>query len=553
MKKTITLLSLFALTFSHAQNVGINSTGAAPVSSAALDVDMANKGVLIPRVALTTTTAFAPVTGTATTSLLIYNTATAGAGATAVTPGYYYWDGAKWVKFIGGQNDYWRVGVSAADVNQLTATGFIGTTSNNHMDYVTNGIVRGRFSNLGEFFVGTTNTVLTGDLMNGLSNATFPWAVNGYSSFNGSGVYGRIDAGTTTFGAVQGEYYGTAGPNTTAVRGLNASTTAGTGFRSLAATGPRTGILGSQTASTGSYSFGVHGSFTSTAARCGGVFGDDFGFAMGALGYFASTSVDYSVYGFGLAYQVGLAGGKPSNGTKSTAVLNEVNTNIGIGIYGGMMGGWIRGLAYGAHMKGEIYSMYVDGKTYTNAPITQLVKTDGERQPVYASSAMKVEISNRGKNTLANGQKYVAFDEEFKKVITANPEELTITVSPMGNSNGIYISNYDQNGFTVVENNNGNSNVQFTWIAIGTRKDYETMDHDAQILSNDFDQKMNGVMFNDNNTIDTPQTMWWDGTKMVFDQPSPLKTTLPGYQAPFDNARPKTAPQSMNTGGTSNN
>lgn len=553
MKHIFLLVSTFLGAQLFAQNVGINATGAAPVSSAALDVDMANKGVLIPRVALTTTAAFAPVTGVATTSLLVFNTATAGAGATAVTPGYYYWDGAQWVRMIGGTDSYWRVGTSVTDVNQNAGTRFIGTTTNQHMDYVTNGVVRGRFSNLGEFFVGTTNTALPGDLMNGVANATFPWAVNGYTNQNGGGVYGSVTAGTTTFAAVQGEYNGTAGPNTAAVRGLNASATAGTGFRSLAATGPRIGIQGNQTATTGSYSFGVHGSFSSTASRCGGVFGDDFGFAMGALGYYASTNVDYSVYGFGIAYQNGIAGGKPSNGTKSSAVLNEVNTNIGIGIYGGMMGGWIRGLAYGAHMKGEIYSMYVDGKTYTNEPITQLVETAADRQPVYATSAMKVEISDRGKNTLVGGQKYIAFSEEFKKVISANPDELTITVTPMGNSNGIYISGYDQNGFTVVENNGGNSNVQFTWIAIGTRKDYETVSHDSQILSNDFDQKMNGVMFNDNNTIDTPQTMWWDGTKMVFDQPAPAKNTLPGYQAPLDSARPKSAPQTLNTGGSSNN
>lgn len=551
MKKTITLLSLFAVTFSHAQNVGINSTGAAPVSSAALDVDMANKGILIPRVALTTTGAFAPVTGTATTSLLVYNTATAGVFPSNVTPGYYFWDGAKWVRMLNNGNS-WIVGTSVATVNTPGATGFLGTSDNNHVDLTTNGIVRGRLSNLGEFFIGTTATALAGDLMNGVSNATFPWAINGYSAQNGAGVYGSITGGNTTFAAIQGEYYGTVGPNTAAVRGLNGSTVAGTGFRTLAATGPRTGVQASQTGTTGSYSFGVHGSFSSGSVRCGAVFGDDFGVAAGGLGYYASTAIDYGVYGFGSAYQVGALGGKPSN-TKSNNELSEVNTNIGLGIYGGMMGGWIRGLAYGAHMKGEIYSMYVDGKTYTNAPITQLVETDAARQPVYASSAMKVEISNRGKNTLANGQKYVAFDEEFKKVISANPEELTITVSPMGNSNGIYISNFDQNGFTVVENNNGNSNVQFTWIAIGTRKDYETMDHDAQILSNDFDQKMNGVMYNENNTIDTPQTMWWDGTKMVFDQPAPAKNSLPGYQAPLDTARPKSAPQSLNTGGTSNN
>jgi hypothetical protein len=70
-------------------------------------------------------------------------------------------------------------------------------------------LVRGRISNLGEFFIGATSTVMAGDLMNGVSNATFPWAVNGYSSFNGSGIFGTILAGnTTTYGAVQGEHIG---------------------------------------------------------------------------------------------------------------------------------------------------------------------------------------------------------------------------------------------------------------------------------------------------------------------------------------------------------
>lgn len=535
MKKNILVLAIFSSFCAQAQNVGINSTGAAPVTSAALDVDMANKGILIPRVALTTATAFAPVTGTATTSLMVYNTATAGVAPNNVVPGYYYWDNVllRWMRImVGGVNDYWITGASAATVNNPVSTGFFGTSNNNHVDLTTNGIVRGRLSNLGEFFIGTTATALAGDLMNGVSNATFPWAINGYSTQNGSGVYGAIQSGTTVFAGVQGEYSGTATTGA-GVRGLYLTTTAGTAFNAAPC-----GVNGTAT-TTGSYKFGVFGS-GGASTRSGGVMGYDFGLGLGALGYYASTAVDYGVYGFGMAYQVGLAGGKPGVGTKSNGPLNEINSNIGLGIYGGMMGGWIRGLAYGAHIKGEIYSMYVDGKTYTNAPITQLVSTEADRQPVYASSAMKVEISDRGKNALVNGQQYIAFDDAFKKVISANPDELTITVSPMGNSNGIYIASYDQNGFTVIENNSGSSNVQFTWIAIGTRKDYENMQHDAQILSNDFDQKMNGVMFNENNTIDTPQTMWWNGTQMVFDQPVPAKETLPGYSPSMDASRKAT-------------
>lgn len=520
------VLSVFG---AFAQNVGINSTGAAPVSSAALDVDMANKGVLIPRVALTTTAAFAPVTGTATASLLVYNTATAGVSPNNVTPGFYYWDGAQWVRVATGSATNWIVGG-----NTLAATGILGTLSNNHVDFYTNNIVRGRLSNLGEFFIGATNTVLAGDLMNGVGNNTFPWAINGYTDFNGSGVYGSVTSGTTIFGGLQGEYYGT-NASATGTRGIYGSTTAGTGFNAAPS-----GVQGTATTS-GSYKFGVYGS-GGTSARSGGVFGYDYGIAQGSLGYYANSAVDYGVYGFGQAYQAGAAGGKGSQKSVSMVGMDQTNNMIGLGIYGGMMGGWIRGMAYGTHVRGEIYSMYVDGKTYTNAPITQLIETTGDRQPVYAATAMKAEVSSRGKNNLQNGQAYVTFSDDFKNTISTNPDELTITVSPMGNSNGIYIVSYDQNGFTVAENNSGSSNVAFTWIAIGTQSGYEAMSHDAQILAPDFDQKMNGVMYNDMNESGTPQTMWWDGTQMRFDAPVPEKSTIPGYKPTQDASRPKTAP-----------
>jgi len=80
-----------------AQNVGINATGAAPDASAMLDIVSANRGLLVPRVALTATNAAGPITAP-TTSLLVFNTAT----VADVTPGYYYWDGAEWVRLSTG-------------------------------------------------------------------------------------------------------------------------------------------------------------------------------------------------------------------------------------------------------------------------------------------------------------------------------------------------------------------------------------------------------------------------------------------------------------------
>ena len=64
-------------------------------ASAKLQVDATNKGFLQPRVALTGTADTATI-ATPATGLMVFNTATAGSGATAVTPGVYYHNGTAW-------------------------------------------------------------------------------------------------------------------------------------------------------------------------------------------------------------------------------------------------------------------------------------------------------------------------------------------------------------------------------------------------------------------------------------------------------------------------
>ncbi len=101
MKKIIITIFTAFSSYLYSQNIGINTTGALAHPSAIFDADASpanNKGALMPRVALIATNNNSPVTAPAT-SLLVYNTATSGVGATAVTPGYYYWDGTQWVAF----------------------------------------------------------------------------------------------------------------------------------------------------------------------------------------------------------------------------------------------------------------------------------------------------------------------------------------------------------------------------------------------------------------------------------------------------------------------
>lgn len=507
MKLGLLSFSLLLSISSWAQNVGINTP--TPDNSAQLDIVSTNKGLLIPRMTQAQRISISnPANG-----LLVYQT--------DGQPGFYYNFGStvspSWVA-SGASNNTWTI-----FGNSLLSTGTFGSSSNNHVDLMTNNIVRGRLSNLGEFFIGTTNTTIPGDLMVAVGNATFPFATNGYSSFNGSGVYGAVQAGTTQFAGVQGEYQSTIAGifNTAGVRGVNQSSTAGTGFRTQATAGPRAGVIGNTTGSNGQYTFGVHGTMGSTDIRCGGVMADDFGLALGSLAYFAANLNDYSVYGFGRAYETGGPTGRSS-------APDGPNTHIGLGIYGGVMGGWMRGLVYGTHVKGERYSLYVDGKAYTNEPIAELVpNADGSRTPAYGLATLQPEVYAKGKGSLQNGQQYVQFSETFTHM--ANADDIVVTVTPTGPSAGLYIAKQDAKGFWIKENGEGAGSVGFAWTAIAGRKGFEQLGHAPELLQKDFDQKMNGVMFNDNNKTATPQYLWWDGQQVRFDKP-PAKQVDPQYQ-----------------------
>lgn len=127
---TIFILCLvYSILSGFSQSVGINATGSAPNSVAGLDVDFPSKGVLIPRVALTSTTSFAPL-ASHVAGMLIYNTAATG----DVTPGFYYNDGTKWIAGIPSGNStgdmlYWT-GTTWARIPTGTAGQFLQMGAN---------------------------------------------------------------------------------------------------------------------------------------------------------------------------------------------------------------------------------------------------------------------------------------------------------------------------------------------------------------------------------------------------------------------------------------
>lgn len=135
MKTFFNILAL-VLVFStfYGQTIGINSTGAVADNSAMLDVVATDKGLLIPRVTLTGTNDITTITNGNVFSLLVFNTVT----VSDVIPGYYFWDGAKWVKLMdtntNADHDWYEVGGTIApnDINNNIFTqGNVGVGTTN--------------------------------------------------------------------------------------------------------------------------------------------------------------------------------------------------------------------------------------------------------------------------------------------------------------------------------------------------------------------------------------------------------------------------------------
>lgn len=130
----LTILSIQFTIWASAQ-VGIGVSGSVN-SSAKLEVTATDKGFLPPRVALTSTNTASNAISNPATGLLVYNTATAGTSPSNVTPGFYFYDGARWQRVINQQPDA-TVTFDGTNPNS-GASNFSGTQQSADYVYVSN-------------------------------------------------------------------------------------------------------------------------------------------------------------------------------------------------------------------------------------------------------------------------------------------------------------------------------------------------------------------------------------------------------------------------------
>ncbi|MHA8084255.1 tail fiber domain-containing protein [Aquirufa antheringensis] len=137
MKK---ILFLFLISVSVFAQTGIGTT--TPNASAKLEVNASDKGFLPPRVALTSMSVFAPVTGlsgsTALASaagLLVYNTTS----NAEVSPGFYYWSGTAWIRLTIPSDNASNVTGTVAVANGGTGTSTGSITGSGALTFTAGG------------------------------------------------------------------------------------------------------------------------------------------------------------------------------------------------------------------------------------------------------------------------------------------------------------------------------------------------------------------------------------------------------------------------------
>ena len=414
----------------------------------------------------------------------------------------------------------------------------------------------------------TTTTAATSNLVavQGQVSSISATAVNALNFGGGMGLYAQTTGPTPTAAGSNAAIYASLDqPNAgnqdvAAIIGSQSNINQGTGgyagplaAASNSSLGGVAGTLASKVtnANTDSYLFGVIGDVLRDSSvgastipdRTGGVMGYNGSNAFGMLGYRDSGGTTYSVYGGGRNGSIAIG----NTGKISDSNDTKENNLIGLGINGGFMGGYVRGDQFGLMSKGEEFGMYFSGNTLTNKPIVQLSEGTTNRIATYATTSTTVDVTTRGKGKLNNGETFISFDKNFSQTATISEDELNITITPMGATNGVYVSRITSTGFFVKENLNGKSNANFSWFAISTQKGYENgVKISNEILANDFDNKMDGVMFNDADTKNEAKPIMFDGTKIKFERynepvENQKKATIVKKREPvvLDNDKPK--------------
>ena len=396
IKNIIYAITTLFFTANYAQ-VGINTTS----PNAALDVVSTTNGMLLPRVALTTTTLAAPVVnpagGALPASTLVYNTNTAG----DVTPGYYYWSGSAWLRLntgSGGSGGGWLLtGNNVTDANH-----FLGTTNWMSLKLKASNTLLGVFEPNGSVFFGVNAS--------GSTNNAFVFGPRSQATASESFALGQdvISEGWRSFGI-------------------------GTSARARSSNSMAIG-WGANTGNSGSASIAIGQNATTNAnaatsiGRNSSASGDD---SM-SIGYNSNSTTSQSL---------ALGASSVANGVGSTALGNSATSS---GLYSTAIGYQATTSQARAIVLGNSADASVGVGIGTNSPNSKLHIVSS------ASSGFQYQDGNQGADKIltsdANGKatwKNLGDDQAIGEILKASDSSLNSGQIALGTSNvNINVSNY---------------------------------------------------------------------------------------------------------------
>lgn len=507
MKSSLSILMFLILFYQNSsaqKNVGIGTQS--PNSSAVLELQANDKGLLIPRVNLVSITDILTIPSPVV-SLLVYNTNTAITGGNG--EGFYYWDGTQWSQVKGSAYT-----PGCTTTNFLTkSTGTQDTCSIVYDDKTNVGI--GTITPTHKFHVlqtGTNsagrfeNSNAAGDALVGLNTATPGSGV-------GAGVFGSSDQTGGGSAGVRGESRHSAGIGVLGFNLAATDTNIGPGVYGGTAQSKGAGVFGSNSNSNG-YGMIGRNNVASGSNKGGGIFGITSqsgghgvrGFNSAALGNGVGAGV------FGSSYQIAGIWGL-NHGTSGTGIVAAGNNNTiagllasgsGISATGDLVG--VYGLAVSTSTTGtqpRAGGYFATGSIGTTSTTTSYayvglmqassgtgngttprkivgngtvntIVDDMDGNPVLLSAPEAPEnlFEDYGVGKLKDGKTHITLDPVFIKNTVVNEEHpLRVFVQLEGACNGVYVTNKSPNGFDVVELMGGTSNTDFMWHIIANRAD----------------------------------------------------------------------------------
>lgn len=183
----LTIALVFGFVQDSLAQVGVN-TGGTNATGAIFEVRSTDKGILIPRVALTGTNDNTTITPSATTGLFVYNTTAASSGSTRVEPGFYFYDGSVWRRLFneGYSLHYTQTAEIRATANPCNCY------STNYVDLpgLNSGVLTVPFS--GTYQIITKAYMAAGDNLMSNSDGATQGSISIWMDTNNSGTFTKV-------------------------------------------------------------------------------------------------------------------------------------------------------------------------------------------------------------------------------------------------------------------------------------------------------------------------------------------------------------------------